>query len=72
MGDAADDAIDRGMEEWLYEGDFDICYKKDKISRTCQICGAQGLQWKRHKRKWKLFDSAGEVPHTCDLKKVFK
>lgn len=71
MGDAADDAIDRAMDEWLYEGDFDICYKVDKTPRTCSSCGASGLQWRRAKKKWQLFYAAG-VPHVCSPKVVFK
>jgi len=71
MGDAAEDAIQQGMDEWLYEGDFDICYQRDKAPRTCDGCGASGLEWRRSKKKWKLFDSAGNL-HVCRPKDVFK
>jgi hypothetical protein len=76
MGDAADDAIDRGMDEWL-SGEYDDsgdCGAYVLRSKTCRNCGAVDLQWGLSKGKWKLFDAAGL--HVCPMakaaKKVFK
>lgn len=73
MGEAADDAIDRGMEEWL-SGEWDdegYCVVREK---TCRRCGASGLQWGQASGEWKLFEPGGER-HVCPVpaaKKAFK
>jgi len=80
VGDAAEDAIDRGMEEdlyetgdWVYDGDFDICYQLGKASKSCRGCGVTGLVWRRFEKKWRLFD-VNDKPHICtpDAKAAFK
>ena len=64
MGDMAEYAIQQGMDEWMYEGDFDICYRRGKVSRSCGRCSAPGLEWRRFEKKWRLFNSAGKL-HVC-------
>jgi hypothetical protein len=76
MGEAADDAIDRGMDEWL-SGEYDDngdCGVYVLRSKACRNCGAIDLQWGKEKGKWRLFDTAGTL-HVCAVKsakKVFK
>ena len=72
MGEAADDAIDRGVDEWLNE-EYDVEGYSSIRLKTCQNCGAHGFQWGQEKGKWRLFDAAGEL-HVCKplAKKVFK
>jgi hypothetical protein len=73
MGEAADDAIDRGMEEWL-SGELDDEGYYVACEKTCRRCGASGLQWGQASGKWKLFGPGGEQ-HVCSVpaaKKAFK
>jgi hypothetical protein len=68
MGEAANDAIDRGMDEWL-SGEYDDsgdCGAYVLRSKTCWNCGAIGLQWGKEKGKWRLFDAAGAL-HVCTV-----
>ena len=73
MGDAADDAIDRGMEEWLSGEYADDSYCSIR-PKTCRNCGAVDLQWGILGGKWRLYDATGKL-HVCvskTAKKVFK
>jgi hypothetical protein len=80
MGDAADDAIDRGMDEWLSDewlsdeyDDSGDCGAYVLRSKTCRNCGAVDLQWGLSKGKWRLFDAVGlHICATDTAKKVFK
>lgn len=63
MGEAADDAIDRGMDEWL-SGEYDDEGYCVIHTQTCRNCGVVNLQWGCSRGKWKLFDTAGEL-HVC-------
>lgn len=76
MGEFADDAIDRGMEEWLSgewgERDDEGYYAVRE--KTCRRCGASGLQWGQASGKRKLFGPGGDL-HVCPVpaaKKAFE
>jgi hypothetical protein len=65
MGEAAEDAIERGMDEWLsgaYEDDPDFCLGTSP--RTCRYCKKGGLHWKKRKQKWILCEPNGRL-HNC-------
>lgn len=80
MGEAGDDAIDRGMDEWLsseYDdsGDCGVYVLRPK---TCRHCKVSSLEWGISSGRYRLFDSAGNI-HVCATarlnsaaRKVFK
>ncbi len=72
MGEAADDAIDRGMDEWMSDAYYDDQYYTFTPSpRTCRDCGKSGLSWGQSDGNWRLFDGPGKV-HVCSAKKAFR
>jgi hypothetical protein len=73
MGEAADDAIDRGMEEWL-SGEWDDEGYYFAREKTCRRCHERNLWWSCHDGRYQLVDEAGKV-HVCLVpaaKDVFK
>ena len=73
MGEAADDAIDRAMDEWL-SGEYDEEGYYAVREKTCKYCHASGLQWGVLGGRWRLFGPGGDL-HVCPVpaaKKVFK
>ena len=75
MGEAADDAIDRGIDEWLsgeYD-DEDFCYTFCPRLHSCRYCRVANLHWNLLNGKWRLFDTDGGT-HRCvpKAKEVFK
>jgi hypothetical protein len=70
MGEAADDAIDRCMDEWLSDQYDDEGYYSIR-TKTCRDCYAIDLQWGLLAGRWRLFDAAGNL-HVCSAKAAFK
>jgi hypothetical protein len=73
MGEAADDAIDRGMDEWLsgeYDDD-DPGFNYGLSLRSCRYCKASGLHWEMSRGQWRLFTEQREM-HTCATKMLFR
>jgi hypothetical protein len=72
MGEAADDAIDRGIDEWLH-GEYDDEGYYTGRTKTCRNCGVSELQWGFSNGHWRLFDANGAL-HVCvsTAKKAFK
>lgn len=72
MGDAADDAYDRAMDElehpeWETEDEFDGSPRPAPRPR-CKTCGATNVMWlKVHNRNyhWVLCDNVTGDPHQC-------
>jgi len=76
MGDAADDAIDRGMDEWLSGEYDDEGYSGSEFyshSQSCRYCRKPDLHWNILAGKWRLFGADGAA-HRCapKAKEVFK
>jgi hypothetical protein len=79
MGEAADDAIDRGMDSWLsgeYDDEEGWGYGGEgsySCLQTCRYCRASGLHWNLLAGKWRLFSPAGDA-HKCapNAKEAFR
>ena len=67
MGEAADDAIDRGIDKWLF-GEYDDDYYRSARLPVCRYCGVHGLHWGQSVGTWMLFE-ANNNAHVCSPKK---
>lgn len=78
MGDFADDALDRSIDEWCNDLDYpdpsDDPHYNPFPSRKrwhrhypkgikCRYCGTPGLSWHYTSAGWRLFN--GGVMHSC-------
>ena len=78
MGDHADDAIERELNEWDYwsehRDELDGWEDEDFIAtgrrfggrrhnKICRYCSTGGLHWEETKDGWRLFD--GDGMHDC-------
>jgi len=72
MGEYADDALDREINEWInpenygdeFTEDYNPIYKS--IYKTCKYCKKSGLIWNEfYPHRWKLFDPITRSIHSC-------
>ena len=76
MGDYAEDAIEQGYAEMLYDafsghedGEMDgiVRRRRRRKPRTeCKFCGATGLMWSNASGRWLLVDQNTAEVHTCE------
>ena len=74
MGEAADDAIDRGMEEWLSGEYADDPYYSHTFKDLPKLRRVHSPVGPILGGKWRLFDATGKL-HICaskTAKKAFK